>query len=73
MTNTQTGASTRDAGPDDICDGAEAITMPWSEVMSISLVGRPQLPFVRRDRTGWRDRADRDDLRRTRLTSTTRR
>jgi hypothetical protein len=38
MTTTQT-ASTRDLGPDDSCDGAVAITLPWSEVMSITDVG----------------------------------
>lgn len=38
MTNNQT-ASTRDAGPDDFCDGAVAITLPWSEVMSVTPAG----------------------------------
>jgi hypothetical protein len=39
MTNTAQTASTRDVGPDDFCDGAVAITLPWSEVMSISVPG----------------------------------
>jgi hypothetical protein len=36
MTNNAQTVATRDAGPDDFCDGAVAITLPWSEVMSIT-------------------------------------
>ena len=36
--NSDASASTRDAGPDDMCPG-DAITLPWYELMSITPIG----------------------------------
>lgn len=32
-------SSTRDLGPDDTCDGGTVVTLPWSEVMSVTPAG----------------------------------